>query len=76
MEILAKDRYKDSTSDDNNQTKKIIEVCDRLDCVQRSQVYVHNHIDEVATKIDAKIDARLRVITDVLKVLLQHKQSE
>ena len=46
MEILSNDRYKGSISDDSDQALKIDELCDRLDCVQRAQVYLHDHIEE------------------------------
>ena len=69
MEILSNDRYKGSISDDSDQALKIDELCDRLVCVQRAQVYLHDHIEES----EARINCRLRVLSDVLKTLLKQE---
>lgn len=57
-----------------NSNKNLDEIRDKVDLIQKSQTYIHNHITESEAKIEAKIDALLRVIADALKVLLQQHQ--
>jgi hypothetical protein len=38
------------------------QIQDKIDCLQRSQVYVHNHLDTVETKLNAKIDDLKRLL--------------
>jgi hypothetical protein len=55
------DTYKDSTN--NGQGLK--EINDKVDCIQRSQVYVHNHLSKVENEINKLKNLLLRRLTDV-----------
>lgn len=54
------DTYKDS----NNNSENLKEIYDKVDCLQRSQVYVHNHISKVESKI-SELNILLRRLTDI-----------
>jgi hypothetical protein len=61
------DTYKDSTN--NGQGLK--EINDKVDCLQRSQVYVHNHISKVENEINQLKNRILRRLTDAESYDLQ-----
>jgi hypothetical protein len=52
------DTYKDSNSD-----SELKVVYDKVDCLQRSQVYIHNHISKVESKI-SELNILLRRLAD------------
>ena len=47
-----------------NRDKNLKEIEDRIDCLQRSQIYVHNHITKVENDIDALKKLILHQSTD------------
>ncbi|CAN5536357.1 hypothetical protein BH18THE2_BH18THE2_37440 [soil metagenome] len=53
------DTYKDSTNDG----QELKEINDKVDCLQRSQVYVHNHI----TKVENDLNQLKNLILQQLK---------
>lgn len=53
------DTYKDS----NNNRESHKDIYDKVDCLQRAQVYVHNHISKVESKI-SELNILLRRLTD------------
>jgi prefoldin subunit 5 len=56
------DTYKNIFKDADENLKKIQ---DKVDCLQRSQVYVHNHISKVENDLNQLKDLILRRLTDV-----------
>jgi prefoldin subunit 5 len=49
----------------NGTDESLKEIKDRIDCLQRSQVYVHDHITKVEKNIDELKSLILRRLTDV-----------
>ena len=45
--------------------KNLKEIQDKVDCLQRSQIYIHNHICKVEDDINQLNNLILRQLTDV-----------
>lgn len=69
MVYRSSDTYKNifKCADEN-----LKEIQDKIDCLQRSHVYVHNHLNAAETKLNTKIDKLKKLLLrlssdDVLK---------
>jgi hypothetical protein len=64
----ARDTYKNIFKDTDENLKKIQ---DKVDCLQRSQVYIHHHISKVENDLNQLKNLILRRLTDVEPYYLQ-----
>jgi hypothetical protein len=53
------DTYKNIFKDAD---ENLNEIQDKIDCLQRSHVYVHNHLNAVEAKLNTKIDELKRLL--------------
>jgi hypothetical protein len=55
----------ETNKDSKNENQNLNEFRDRIDCLQRSQVYVHNHVTKVEESVEELKGLILQRLTDI-----------